>query len=111
VEAMNEEIRSRLATLNAVWQRYTRTAQGHPNPATAEALNRDYVAAWEGLDACGIAEWMLEYDPTTLTFSLPTTDEMANDDCATLPVSAVRNRTAGSRWRKDDPDRERRQLI
>jgi hypothetical protein len=35
-------------------------------------LNRDYLAAWEGLDAHGIAEWMLLYDPETLTFSLPT---------------------------------------
>jgi hypothetical protein len=35
------------------------------------ALNRDYLAAWEGLDACGIEEWMLIYDAATLTFSLP----------------------------------------
>jgi hypothetical protein len=108
---MDENISTHLAALNAAWQRYARTAEEQLDSASAEALNRDYCAAWEGLDACGIAEWMLAYDPTTLTFSLPTTEEMGNNDCATMPVSAVTNRTAGSRWRRDAPDSERRQLI
>lgn len=93
-----------VAALNVVWQRYARTAEEQLDLATAEALNRDYVKAWEGLDACGIAEWMLEYDPITLTFSLPTTGTVADHDWPT-------NRTAGSRWLKDAPDSVRRQLI
>jgi hypothetical protein len=108
---MNEKIRTQIAVLNAAWQRYARTADEPLDPATAEALNREYVKAWEGLDACGIAEWMLEYDPETLTFSLKALGEMANDAFATLPMSAVSNRTARSRWRTADSETERRQLI
>jgi hypothetical protein len=46
------------------------------DPVTLDTLNCDYLAAWEGLDACGIAEWMLVYDPETMTFSLPTLSGM-----------------------------------
>jgi hypothetical protein len=108
---MNEKIRTHVAALNTAWQRYARTADEQLDPATAEALNREYVKAWEGLDACGIAEWMLAYDPETLTFSLKASGEMADDAFATLPMSAVTNRTARIRWRTDDSDTERRQLI
>ncbi len=100
-----------VAALNAAWQRYARTAEEQLDPATAEALNREYVKAWEGLDACGIAEWMLVYDPVTLTFSLPTTGTVADHDWLTITFATPANRAAGSRWRKDDPDSERRQLI
>lgn len=68
---MNEEIRARLATLNATWQRYAIALEQQLDTVPMSALNHDYLAAWEGLDACGIAEWMLVYDATTLTFSLP----------------------------------------
>ncbi|HEX7736692.1 MAG TPA: hypothetical protein VF458_17730 [Ktedonobacteraceae bacterium] len=68
---MNEEIRSCLATLNATWQRYAIALEQQLDTIPMSALNRDYLAAWEGLDACGIAEWMLVYDNETLTFSLP----------------------------------------
>lgn len=108
---MKEEIHYQLAALNAAWKRYARTVDKQLDPVIAEALNREYCAAWEGLDACGIAEWMLVYDPVTLTFSLPTTGERADDDFATMPVPAVTTRTAGRWRRKDDPDRERRQLL
>jgi hypothetical protein len=108
---MNEEIRMHVAALNAVWQRYARTAEEQLDLAAAEALNRDYVKAWEGLDACGIAEWMLEYDPITLTFSLPTTGTVADHDWPTITFATPTNRAAGSRWRKDAPDSVRRQLI
>lgn len=75
---MNENaIRTHLAALNGAWQRSARTADEQLDPETAEGLNRDYLAAWEGLDACGIAEWMLDYDAATLTFSLPLTGETA----------------------------------
>lgn len=108
---MNEEIRRRLAALNAVWQRYARTAEEQPDLASAEALNRDYLAAWEGLDACGVAEWMLEYDPATLTFSLPMTGKMADDDFPTTSFATPTHPTARSRWRNDDPDTEQVRVI
>ncbi|SRR5258706_8515337 len=68
---MNEKVREHLAALNTAWQRYARAEEEPVDPITLDALNRDYLTAWEGLDACGIAEWMLVYDPETLTFSLP----------------------------------------
>lgn len=88
---MNEKIYTYLAALNTAWQRYASAVEEQLDPATAEALNRDYLKAWEGLDACGIAEWMLAYDPATLTFSLPTPGERAEDDFAVSP-----DLTAGS---------------
>jgi hypothetical protein len=48
---MNKTIRTHIAALNAAWQRYARTADEQLDPATAEALNRDYVNAWEELPA------------------------------------------------------------
>ena len=108
---MNEKIRTHLAALNTAWQHYARTADAHLDPATAEALNGEYVKAWEGLDACGIAEWMLVYDPETLTFSLKAPGEMADDAFVTLPMSAVTNRMARSWGRTADSDAERRQFI
>lgn len=84
---MNQDIQRCLATLNAAWQRYTRATGGHPDPTIAEALSRDYRAAWEGLDACGIAEWMLEYDPITLTFSLPSHGQGATDAASAVPFA------------------------
>jgi hypothetical protein len=68
---MNEEIRARLATLNATWQCYARALEQQLDTIPMSALNHDYLMAWEGLSACGIAEWMLVYDAATLTFSLP----------------------------------------
>lgn len=76
---MKEKINQSLAALNAAWQRYSNVANEQLDSVTADALNRDYLAAWEGLDRCGIAEWMLEYDPLTLTFSLPITNKQAKD--------------------------------
>ena len=108
---MHEEIRRRIAVLNAVWQRYAREAEGSLDPANAEALNGEYIKAWEGLDACGIAEWMLAYDPETLAFSLKTLGERADDAFATLPMSAVTNRTARNWWRTADPSTERIPVI
>jgi hypothetical protein len=99
---MNTAIRSHLAALNAAWQRYARTMEAQLDPVTVEVLSRDYLAAWEGLDACGIAEWMLVYDPATLTFSLPAMG-VAHDAFATVPISAVTPRTAGSRGPGDEP--------
>jgi hypothetical protein len=89
---MNEHIQTSVAALNATWQRYAQAEAERLDPAQAEALNREYVKAWEGLDACGIAEWMLVYDPITLTFSLPQTEEMAEEKTfATAPIPAGRN--------------------
>lgn len=109
---MNEDvIRTYLAALNAAWQRYARTEDEQVDPMTVEAINRDYLAAWEGLDACGIAEWMLVYDPATLTFSLPATGEVSHDAFATTPLPAIANRTAKSRPRDKYVGGERGQLI
>ena len=108
---MNEEIRQRVAALNAVWQRYARTAEGHLDPARAEALNRDYRAAWEALDACGIAEWMLEYDPAMLTFSLPTAGKMADDEWPTMMFATPAHLAVRSWGHDDDPDTERIPVI
>jgi hypothetical protein len=68
---MNEEIRKHLAALNATWQRYARAIEQQLDTIPMDALNRDFVAAQEGLAACGIAESMLVYDSATMTFSLP----------------------------------------
>ncbi len=68
---MNEEIRKHLAALNATWQRYARAIEQQLDTIPMDALNRDFVAAREGLAACGIAESMLVYDSATITFSLP----------------------------------------
>lgn len=67
---MNKDIRARLATLNAAWQRYARALEQQLDTVPMSALNHDYLVAWEELDACGIAGWMLTYDPITLTFFL-----------------------------------------
>jgi hypothetical protein len=99
---MNERNHPRLAALNAVWQRYARTAGEPRDPETVEELKRRYLEAWEGLDACGIAEWMLVYDLTTLTFSLPTTGGLVHDAFATMPLSAVPYRTVGNRGRQNE---------
>lgn len=108
---MNEEIRRRLAKLNEVWQQYARTAEGQLDPVRVEALNRESCAAWEALDACGIAEWMLEYDPATLTFSLPTTGKMADDDWPTMAFATQAHLIARGRGRDDDPDTEQIPVI
>ena len=68
---MNKEIRKHLAALNATWQRYARAIEQQLDTIPMDALNRDFVAAREGLAACGIAESMLVYDSATITFSLP----------------------------------------
>lgn len=72
---MREEIRKHVAALNVAWQRYAKAEGEQLDPVALDALNRDYLAAWEGLDVCGIPEWMLVYDPATMTFSLPRTSE------------------------------------
>ena len=68
---MNEDIRKHLAALNAAWQRYARAREQQLDTVPMDALNRDFVAAQEGLAARGIAENMLVYDSATMTFSLP----------------------------------------
>jgi hypothetical protein len=68
---MNEEIRKHLAALNATWQRYAKAIEQQLDTIPIYALNRDFVAAREGLAAFGITESMLVYDSATMTFSLP----------------------------------------
>lgn len=75
---MNEEIRKQVNALNVAWQRYARAREQQLDTVPVEALKRDYLKAWERLDACGIAKWMLVYDPTTLVFSLP--EERTTED-------------------------------
>lgn len=70
---MHEDVRRHLAALNAVWQLYARAVEQQLDTIPIEALNRDFVAAREGLAACGIAEDMLVYNSVTMTFSLPVT--------------------------------------
>jgi hypothetical protein len=77
---MNEEIRQQVAALNAVWQLYARAIEQQLDTIPIDALNRDFVAAREGLAACGISESMLLYNSTTMTFSLPMTGEKAQDN-------------------------------
>jgi hypothetical protein len=72
---MHEEIRQHIAALNAVWQLYARAIEQQLDTIPIEALNRDFVAAREGLAGCGIVESMLVYDSVTMTFSLPITQE------------------------------------
>ncbi len=67
---MHEDTRRHLAALNAVWQLYARAIEQQLDTVALEALNRDFVAAREGLAACGIAEDTLVYDSVTMTFSL-----------------------------------------
>lgn len=67
---MNEEIRKHLAALNATWQRYARAIEQQLDTIPMDALNRDFVAAREGLAAFGITNSMLVYDSATMTFSL-----------------------------------------
>src|SRR5216684_577688 len=76
---MPEEIRQQVAALNAVWQLYARAIEQQLDTVPIEALKRDFVVAREGLAACGIAESMLVYDCTTMTFSLPLTGERGGD--------------------------------
>ena len=73
--------RQQVAALNAVWQLYARAIEQQLDTVPIEALKRDFVAAREGLAAYGIAESMLVYDCTTMTFSLPLTGERAGDGC------------------------------
>lgn len=82
---MQVEISKYVAALNAAWQRYGTALEQQLDTVPMDALNRDFVAAQEGLAACGIAENMLVYDAATMTFSLPTG----------IPVD--------SRWGDDDP--------
>jgi len=99
---MSEQIRRHLAGLNAVWQRCTQIADDPPDLATANALRCAYVRARESLEAYGVAEWMLVYDPETLTFSLPELREQHTDSFATMPMPAVTTQAARSREQTDD---------
>lgn len=101
---MNEQIQMHIVALNAVILRSASTMGERLDPATADALNRDYTNAWEGLEACGITEWMLVYDPETMTFSLGTAGEQANNLLATMPLPAVINQTVRSLRHTDDLD-------
>lgn len=67
---MNEEIREHLAELNATWQRYARAIEQDIDTIPIYALNRDFVHARGKLASLGITASMLEYDSTTMTFSL-----------------------------------------
>jgi hypothetical protein len=103
---MNEQIRRHLAGLNAVWQRCASIANDSPDLATANALRREYVRAWESLEAYGVAEWMLVYDPETMTFSLPEMREQNTDMFATMPMPAMTNQTVRGREKSHDPHTE-----
>jgi hypothetical protein len=103
---MNEQIRRHLAGLNAVWQRCARIANDPPDLATANALRREYIRAWESLEAYGVAEWMLVYDPETLTFSLPEISGQNIDMFATIPMPAATSQKVRSRQQIDDPHTE-----
>lgn len=85
---MNEKTCQSLAALNIAWQRYARAVEQQLDTIPTEALNHDYLAAWEGLDACGIAEWMLEYDSETLTFSLSENEEYLAQARSTIDVDS-----------------------
>lgn len=108
---MNEEIRARIAILNEVWHRYASTAEEQLDPVSAEVLNRDFLSAWEGLNACGIEEWMLEYDPATLMFSLPATGPLADDEMPTIAFASTGKLAGVSRWSERGPDTEQLPLI
>ncbi|HEX7736357.1 MAG TPA: hypothetical protein VF458_16000 [Ktedonobacteraceae bacterium] len=108
---MNEEIRARIATLNAVWSRYAKTAEEQLDPVSAETLNYDFLSAWEGLNACGIEEWMLEYDPATLTFSLPETGPLTDDEMPIIAFATTGKLATVRRWRDDGPNTEKLPLI
>ena len=103
---MHETIETQIAALNAIWQRYARTAEEFLDPDSTDALNRDYLAVWEGLEACGIEEWMLQYDPDTLTFSLAMADQRRNEKEPAVPSLAPSHLTPTSRWRQDVSDGE-----
>lgn len=103
---MNEQVQRRLAMLNAAWQRCASTANGSSNLIAVNASRREYVKAWESLEACGIAEWMLVYDPETRTFSLPEARWPDTDTFATMPMPAMTNQVIRNRERTDDPDTE-----
>lgn len=103
---MNEQVQRRLAALNAAWQRCARSVNDLPDLVAVNALRREYVKAWEGLEACGIAEWMLVYDPETRTFSLPEKRELDTDAFATVPMPAVARQMARNWERTDNPDTE-----
>ncbi len=90
---MHEEISKYVATLNTAWQQYGRALEQQLDTVPMDALNHDFVAAQEGLAACGIAEYMLVYDSATMTFSLPTD----------IPTDG--------RWGDDDPDSGGMQLV
>ena len=90
---MHKEISKRIAALNAAWQRYGRALEQQLDTVPMDALNHDFVAAQEGLAACGIAENMLVYDSATMTFSLPT--DIPGD----------------GRWGDDDPGSGGMQLV
>lgn len=76
---MNKKIYKRVAALNAAWQRYAKAKEQQLDTVPMDALERDYLVAWERLDAYGITKWMLEYDPATLTFSLPMMHDIAGN--------------------------------
>jgi hypothetical protein len=103
---MNEQVQRRLAALNIAWRRCASVASNQPDQTTIHALRHEYVKAWEGLDACGIAEWMLVYDPETLTFSLPSHLWQDTDAFATVPMPSVSKQRARSREQSDGPDTE-----
>ena len=81
---MQVEISTCLAALNAAWQRYGTALEQQLDTVPIDALNRDFVAAQEGLVACGIAEHRLVYDAATMTFLLPNDipadDQWGDDD-------------------------------
>jgi hypothetical protein len=108
---MNEEISTHVAALNAAWQHYARAIEQQLDIIPMQALNRDYLAAREGLAACGIEERTLVYDPATLTFSLPGTSERTEDDFATVTFSVPTDMPDDGRWNDDDLDIRRMQLL
>lgn len=103
---MQEQIQRQLAALNAVIQRSASAAGERLDPTAVDALTRAYVDAWEALEACGITEWMLAYDPEALTFSLPAEGEQADHLFTTMPMPAVVNQTVLRQGHLDDPDTE-----
>lgn len=108
---MQEQIQTYIAALNTVFQRYASAAGERLAPVTADALNRDYIDAWERLEAYGITEEMLAYDPETMMFSLPAQGEQTDHLFTTMPLPAVMNQAMVRQRPPGDPDTEQPPTI
>lgn len=107
---MNEEISKQLAALNATWQLYARAIEQDLDSIPREALNRDYLAARDGLAALGIVESKLVYDFARMTFSLPKTEILTDKSCSDMLPAPV-DPAADSQESDDNPGLDWTQLI